>query len=198
MTFTQITLFFFGILAVIFIAMWVHAYLDVRQIRKHLEHLATQLPGEILQKNRFVYPAFQCQKDGRQFNLLFNEVKVGTQNILYLIYSLTASLPHALCFVKKGSFKPIADPVSFDQANGAVLPNMGAPFEARSLQPAWAEQVYHHEGVKTLIHELGSFLSLQLGPDALVIGKPFEGLSDADSKTVLSTVTTLMKLADAL
>jgi len=196
MTLTQITFFFFGILAIIVIAMWVHAYLDRRTIRKHLERLAAQFPGTIVQESS-QYPAFHSHNEGRPFTLLFNEVKVGKQNILYAIYSITAALPHSLLLIKKGAYKPIEDVSSFDKVNGAILQDIETPFEARSLSPEWAARAYR-EGIQPLLNDLGSFLSLQCGPDALVVGKPFEGVEEVDPKIILNTVTALTKLANGL
>jgi hypothetical protein len=198
MTLTQITLFFLGIMAVIVIAMLVHSYLDKRGITKRLRQLTAQYKGVVLQESIFQYPRFHSESGGRRFDLFFDIVKVGRHHILYSIYSITASLPHSLLLVKKDDYKAIADEARFTEENGGVLMDMGLPFEGRSHKPQWAEQVCQQKGINELIHTLDSFSSLQLGPDALVAGKPYEAISDTDPEWVFRSVKGLEKLAYGL
>ncbi len=200
MTLTQITFFFLGVLAVLVTAMMVHTYLDKRTIRKSLNLLTTFPPGErllgaVLQESQFHYPRFHGKRNGRTFDLFFDVVKVGRRHILYSIYSLAASLPHSLLFINKETFKPITNEVGFTEANGALLTQIDLPFQGRSKQPEWAQRACHQGGVKELLQDLHSFSSLQFGPDALVVGKPYEGLSDTDQENVLHHIKTLEKLA---
>jgi hypothetical protein len=194
----QITFFFFGILGVIVLAMFVHSYLDKRRIRKGLDRLTEYFKGRVIQESQLEYPRFSSEREGRKLNLFFNEVKAGRHNILYSIYSITVSLPHSLLLIKKDTYKSIQDEALFRQENGEILAHLDIPYEGRSLHPTWAQQVYDHKGVRELILALTPFSSLQLGPDALVIGKPYEGLSDTDPKIVSQTVKTLEKLAQSL
>ncbi len=195
MTLTQITLFFFGILAVIVTAMGVHSYLDKRSIRQHLNKLKALLPGEVSQESGLEYPRFRSKRNGRTFDLFFNVIKVGRQHILYSIYSLTASLPHSFLLIKKGTFKPLTDEEKFTEATGTLLAELDLPFAGRSKQPGWAEKVCGQGDIKELLRELHSFSSLQFGPDAMVVGKPYEGLIDTDHEKTLHYIETLEKLA---
>ena len=198
MTLTQMTLFFFGVMAVIVIAMLVHSYLDKRKIRKSLYRLTRQYKGTVVQESVFQYPRFYSEKNGRRFDLFFNVVKVGRHYILYTIYSLTASLPSPFLLIKKDSYKAISDESRFTEENGAILHEIDIPFQGRSKQPEWVQKAYKKNGIKELIQALDPFFSVQLGPDALVAGKPYEGLSDIDSEWVVRAVRTLEQLAIGL
>jgi hypothetical protein len=197
MTLTQITLFFLAILCVIVIAMLVHSYLDKKKIKKKLQGLTAHLPGKVFQESHFHYPRFQGEVNGRRFDLFFNVAKVGRHHILYSIYSLAASFPHAMLLVKKDEFRPIANPEGFAEANGPLLPQMDSSFHLYSKEPQWADGVYQSEAVKKAIDQLDEFSSLQIGPDALIAGKPYEGLSDTDSEKTVQAIKTLEQLAAA-
>jgi len=198
MTLTQITIFFLGIFIVVVIAMMVHSYLDKKKIKERLLQLVDPLKGEVSQESAFHYPRFRCQLDGRVFDLFFNIVRVGRHHILYSIYSLAAALPHPLLLIKKDEFRPVADPEIFSKVNGPALANIHTPFQGYSLYPVWAKKTYLAGEVSNLISSLGEFSSLQLGPDALIAGKPYEGLSDADSEKTLQAITLLKKLAQEM
>ncbi len=198
MTLTQITIFFLGILLVIVIAMLVHSYLDKKGIKKSLTRLVAQMPGDVLQESRFHYPRFSTVRGGRQFDLFFNVVKAGRQHILYLVYSMTASLPYPLLLTRKETFKPIANEADFVEANGALLSEVNLPFQARSKHPEWAQKVLYQTDVHELMTALDAFSSLQLGPDALVVGKPYEGPSDTDPEKIIHYAKTLEKLAEIM
>lgn len=201
MTLTQITMYFLGIIVVIIIAMLVHSYLDKKKIKTRLLHLVDPLKGKVSQESSFHYPHFHCNLNGSQgtlpraFDLFFDVVKVGRHHILYSVYSLAATLPHSLLLIKKDEFRPIADPDSFSKSNGSLLDKINAPFQGYSIEPVWAEKVYTTGGVAQLIASLDEFSSLQLGPDALIAGKPYEGLADADSEKTLQAILSLEKLA---
>ncbi|MEK7286189.1 MAG: hypothetical protein AAB035_02695 [Nitrospirota bacterium] len=198
MTLTQITLFFLGILGVIVIAMLVHSYLDKKKIKKRLDQLTETLSGKVIQESRFHYPRFLCEINGRAFDLFFNVVKVGRHHILYSVYALAARLDHTLLLVKKDEFRPLANPETFLTENGSLLPQIHSPFQGYSKESDWAEQIYSVSAINKIISELDQFSSLQLGPDALVVGKPYEGLSDADSEKTIQAIKTLEKLAQAM
>ena len=198
MTLTQITIFFLEILIVIVIAMLAHSYLDKKKIKKRLLSLVDPLKGNVSQESAFHYPRFHCELNGRAFDLFFDIVKTGRHHILYSIYSLTASIPHPLLLVKTGEFRPIADPDSFLKSNGPLLADIDPPFQGYSRTPAWANKVYLTGDVKKFISALDEFTSLQLGPDALIAGKPYEGLSDADSEKTLQAILSLEKLAQEI
>jgi len=198
MTMTQITMFFFQILIAIVIAMIVHSYLDKSKIRKRLLQLVAPLNGHVSQATAFDYPRFRCELNGRTFDLFFNVVQVGRHHILYSIYSLSASLTHPMLLVKRNEFRPVADPEIFAKVNGEPLTTITLPFQGYSLYPVWAKKIYLSGDVSKLISSLDEFSSLQLGPDALVAGKPYEGLADADSEKTLQAIKLLNKLAQEM
>ncbi|MBI3358222.1 MAG: hypothetical protein HY201_05315 [Nitrospirae bacterium] len=195
MSLTQMTLYFLGIVVVIIIAMLAHSYLDKKKIKKRLLQLVDPLKGRVSQDGSFHYPHFHCNLNGRAFDLFFDIVKVGRHHILYSIYSLGAALPHPLLLIKKNEFRPMADPEGFLKSNGSMLDKINAPFQGYSPEPQWAEKIYLTGEVKKSISALDEFTSLQCGPDALIAGKPYEGLSDTDSEKTLQAIVSLEKLA---
>ncbi len=198
MTMTQITLFFLEILIVIVIAMLVHSYLDKKKIKKRLLRLVEPLKGVVFQESAFHYPRFRCQLNGRAFDLFFDIVKVGRHHILYSIYSLAAALPHPMLLIKQNEFRPIDDKDAFLKANGPVVDKINTPFQGYSQTPGWAQKIYSTGEVEKLISSLDEFSSLQLGPDAVIAGKPYEGLADADSEKIQQAVLSLEKLAQEM
>ena len=198
MTLTQITVFFLEILIVIVIAMLAHSYLDKKKIKKKLLDLVDPLKGSVSQESVFHYPRFHCEFNGRAFDLFFDVVKAGRQHILYSIYSLTASVPHPFLLVKKDEFRPIADPERFLKENGPLLADIDPPFQGYSKTPNRAKKTYLTGDTKKFISALNEFTSLQLGPDALIAGKPYEGLSDADSEKIMQAILSLEKLAQEI
>jgi hypothetical protein len=195
MTLTQITIYFLGIIVVIIIAMLVHSYLDKKKIKKKLLLLVDPLKGRVVQDSSFHYPHFHCDVKGRAFDLFFDVVKVGRHHILYAVYSLGTTLPHPMLLIKKDEFRPIADLNHFSKSNGSPLKTICTPFQGYSIEPAWAEKIYATGAVSQTIASLNEFSSLQLGPDALIAGKPYEGLADADPEQTLQAILSLEKLA---
>lgn len=198
MTLSQITAFFLLILSVIGISMVVHSWIDKRRIKKNFLRLAAELQGLVAQENALVYPYFTGDIDGRRFDLFFKVVKVGRQHILYYIYSLKADLPCDLLLLKSEYFKPIKNEETFSGDAGQIIPEAAPNYQLRSLNPEAAREIFEKAGVKEFLSPLDEFSSLQLGPDALVVGKPYDGPSDTEPSHIVRNVETLKNLAKAM
>lgn len=198
MTLTQITFFFLLIISVIGISMVVHSWIDKRRIKKNFLRLATELKGYVVQENRLIYPYFTGDIDGRRFDLFFKVVKVGRQHILYYIYSLKSDVPCDLLLLKSEYFKPIKDEAAFSGNAGQIVPEISPNYQLRSLQPEAAREIFEKAGIKEFLSSLDEFSSLQLGPDALVVGKPYDGPGDTDPAHIVRNVGTLKNLAEAM
>ena len=198
MTLTQITLFFLMILSVIGLSMLVHSWIDKRRIKKNFLRLAAELKGYVVQENALVYPYFTGDIDGRRFDLFFKVVKVGRQHILYYIYSLKSDVPCDLLLFKSDYFKPVKDEATFSGDAGEIVPEVSPRYQLRSLQPAAAREIFEKAGIQEFLSPLDEFSSLQLGPDALVVGKPYDGPADTEPSHIVRNVGTLKNLAEAM
>lgn len=198
MTLTQITMFFLMILSVIGIAMLIHSWIDKGRIRKNLLRLSQQIPGKAAQENPLIYPHFNGEVDGRKFLFFFNVVKAGRKHILYVIYSLGSDITSDLLLLKSTYFKPVANEEQFITQAGELISDLGLPYEIRSKNPEEARQILERAGLKERLPALEEFSTLQLGPDAIVAGKPYDGPSDTEPENILRNVRTMSKLAEAI
>jgi hypothetical protein len=198
MTPTQITFFFLGILAVIGMAMLVHSWIDKGRIRKNFSRLASELSGKVIQENPLVYPRLSGEVGGREFDLFFKVVKAGRQHILYYIYSVKSEISSDLLLLKADFFKPIADEAAVTEQAGGGFSTVDGKYQARSQHPETARRLLAEEEVKFHLISLEEFSSLQLGPDALVVGKPYEGPPDTEPEKIVKIVHALGKLATAM
>jgi hypothetical protein len=198
MTLTQITFFFLGILCVIGIAMLVHSWIDKRRIKRNFLRLTADLSGKIIQENPLIYPRFSGEIGGRQFDLFFKVVKAGRQHILYYVYSVQSELSSDLLLLKADYFKPITDEAGFTETAGGVFPSLEGRYQARSQNPEKARRFLEEDEVRGHLTALDEFSSLQLGPDALVVGKPYDGPPDTEPAHILKNVYALEKLAAAM
>ncbi len=191
MTQLQITGLFLLVISVIATAMVIHAIIDKRRIKKDLHLLLASLKGEIVQENLFVYPRFHGTLSGRELDIFFTVVKVGRQHILYYIVSLTAKITDDLLLLKKACYKPVAN--DFSETAGGLLPEIHPDYEAHSKQPGGANRLL--KAVPLSLPALEEFSSLQLGPDAIVAGKPYDERIDTDAHHILKNVQALATLA---
>ncbi len=193
-----ITIFFLVIISVIGLAMVVHGWIDKKRIRKNLEELRHDFSGKVIQESRFFYPRFSGEIDGRQFDLFFEVVKVGRKHILYYIYSLKSNIKCSLLLLKSDVYKPMASGGEVMKAAGSPLSELKAGYQLRSQNEAEAEAIFDAAAIKERLPALDEFSSLQLGPDALVVGKPYDGLSDTELVNIIKNVRSLMNLAKAM
>ncbi len=193
-----ITLFFFFIIAVIALAMVVHGYIDKRRIRHNFEHLAQNISGKVIQDSRFYYPRFSGEIEGRQVDLFFEVVKVGRKHILYYIYSMKANIHSSLLLLKADAYKKVSAESEAMQSAGAPLDEIKGGYEIRSQNKEEAAAIFEAAAIKERLPALEEFSSLQLGPDALVVGKPYDGLPDTESVNIMKNIRSLVNLAKAM
>src|SRR3569832_501117 len=198
MTLMQITFFFLGIIAVIGLAMLVHSWIDKGRIRKNFSRLTADLSGKVIQENPLVYPRLSGEIGGREFDLFFKVVKAGRQHILYYIYSVKSELTSDLLLLKADYFKPIADEAGLADTAGGAFPGIDGKYQARSQDPKTARRLLEEEEVREQLAALEEFSRLQLGPDALVVGNPYDGPPDTEPEKILNVVHALEKLATAM
>lgn len=194
----EITLFFLAIVGVIGFAQIIHSWIDKGRIKSNFENLRKDLPGEVIQARQLIYPRFIGEIDGRQFDLFFKVVKVGKKHILYYIYSLKSSITYSLLLLKAEAYKPIAVDLEAIKESGSALSKIREGYQIRSKNEAEANTIFEKAGLKERLPALTEFSSLQLGPDALVVGKPYGGPSDTEAHHIMKNVRSLVNLAKAM
>ena len=193
-----ITLFFIAIIGAIAIASFIHSWLDKGRIKKGLNQLAQQISGEVIQANMQAYPRFRGEFEGRQFDLFFEVVKVGRKFILYYIYSLKSDVSCKLLLLRADAYKPVQKEAEAMNEAGKLLPEIDPNYQLRADNESEARAIFEGAGLKERLPHLDEFTSLQLGPDALVVGKPYDGLSDTQPEHILRNVHSLANLAKAM
>ena len=198
MTLFQITLAFMVLMAVIVLAMIVHGYLDKRRIRKSFERIALSLSGTANQENPFVYPRLSGSLHGQSFEVFFQVVKAGRRHLLYLIYSMPIHLGFSLLLLKEKFFRPSVDEAQLTAVSGPVLPKLDDRYLVRSKEQAASMALFERAGLPSCLTPLEEFTSLLIGPDSIVVGKPYEGLPDADPQRIERNLASLKKMAAAV
>ncbi len=194
----NITIFFLIVVSTIGIAQMIHTWIDKGRIRDNFKKLIGKLPGEVIQPNRLDYPRFSGEIEGRHFDLFFKVVKVGRKHILYYIYSLKSDISSSLLLLKADTYKPIRDEPEPLKEAGVALSEIRAGYQLRSQNEAEATAIFEGAGLKERLPALDEFSSLQLGPDALVVGKPYDGPADTEAVNIMRNVRSLIKLAEAI
>ncbi len=201
MTLTQITLFFGAILSAIVCAMFIHSWLDKRGIARNLRKLTPLFSGgegAVIQTHPLVYPCFSGSMGPRQIALFFTVVKVGRQHILYVVYQMTATPRVPLLLIRSGVYKPLVQSGDAVDNMGALLPDMDTRYQVYAASPETARPFFEQGKIGSHLDALSEFTSLQLGPDALVVGKPYDGLSDTLPENLLRNLHALSTLATAM
>jgi hypothetical protein len=198
MTLFGITLAFAMLLAALGSAMIIHSILGKRRIASDFRRVSEPIGGAVSQATVFSFPQIAGRYDGRDASVFFHLAKGEKASIIYLVYTISVKSTMGLFLAKDKYFKPVNDPTKLSRAAGDVVPGLDTRYQVHASDQERARQLFARNGFRDHLNGLEAFPSLVLGPDSLVVGKPFEGAEDTQPETMLKHVRALGKIATEL
>jgi len=195
MTLFGITVAFASLLAVLGAAMIVHSIIGKRRIVTDFKRVSEHIGGTVTQPTIFSFPEVKGHYDGRDASVFFHLAKGEKASIIYLVYTLSAKVGTGLFLAKDRYFKPVNDPTKLSREVGQVLPGLDGRYQVHATDVARTKKWFEEGNLRTHLDGLQPFPSLMLGPDSLIVGKPFEGAEDTVPDTILRHFRVLGKVA---
>ena len=196
----QLTILFTILMASLAMGMLIHTYQSRKKIFRNFQRLSSipgAVKGEAVQKSVFAFPSFEGAAFGKKISAFFHIAEGKQTSVIYFTSTMEVKAAFSI-FLKKEHFYRAVQGARLDKNAGIPVPDIDPRFEIRSHDVEKTRQYFKDPRVIKRLSDLENYPAVQIGPDAVIISKPYDGIKDSRPEAVIGGFEILKDLADAL
>jgi hypothetical protein len=194
-----IPLTFFGLIAVVGLAFFVHGFMNRQKIFADFQELAKKLEGRAGRDNIISYPWFEGHVDGRDLRVFFHTSENHTVSVLNLVSELgIASDAHFVLLQKDGFRKPKPEDLVKLQAEVGPALDIPVPFDVRSPNAEETQRVLSMPPVVNALGEMTPYNQVLVWDGRILFSKQFDGVQETDPAVFQKTLANMVGLCHAI
>lgn len=194
-----IPLTFFGLIAIVGLAFFVHGFMNRQKIFADFQELAKKLDGRAGRDNIISYPWFEGHVDGRNLRVFFHTSENHTVSVLNLVSELgIASDAHFVLLQKDGFRKPKPEDLVKLQAEVGPALDIPVPFDVRSPNAEETQRVLSLPPVINSLGEMVPFNQVLVWDGRILFSKQFDGVQETDPAFFQKTLSNMVGLCHAI
>jgi hypothetical protein len=194
-----IPLTFFGLIAVVGLAFFVHGFMNRQKIFADFQELAKKLDGRAGRDNIISYPWFEGHVDGRDLRVFFHTSENHTVSVLNLVSELgIASDAHFVLLQKDGFRKPKPEDLVKLQAEVGPALDIPVPFDVRSPNAEETQRVLSMPPVVNALGEMTPYNQVLVWDGRILFSKQFDGVQETDPAVFQKTLANMVGLCHAI
>ena len=196
----QLSILFAILMLALALSMFIHTYQSRRKIFSNLQKFSEKdkgIDGKATQKNILSFPSFEGKEFNRKVSAFFHIAEGKQTSVIYFTSSIEVKAPFSV-FVRKESFYRPVQNIRLENHAGKLIPDIDPRFEIRSDDEMRTRQFFRNEQVVKNLAQLENYPAVQLGPDAIIISKPYDGVKDTNPESVANGFELLNELAEAM
>jgi hypothetical protein len=193
---SYIPLTFFGIIAAVGLAFFVHGFVNRQKIFEAFGNLASQLSGQAGRTAIWAYPYLSGTFGGRPVKIFFHTSENHTVSVLNLVIEMGVSSRDTLVLLQKEGFR---DPkpeqkAKLEEEVGPVVPVPGLPFDVRSPESGRALAVLSGSEIRKELASLTQYNQILLWDGTLIASKQFDGVAETLPEQMTGTLNRIQAL----
>ncbi|MHB1563566.1 MAG: hypothetical protein ACYCXP_05645 [Leptospirillum sp.] len=194
-----IPLTFFGLIAVVGLAFFVHGFMNRQKIFADFQELAKKFDGRAGRDNIISYPWFEGHVDGRDLRVFFHTSENHTVSVLNLVSELgIASDAHFVLLQKDGFRKPKPEDLVKLQAEVGPALDIPVPFDVRSPNAEETRRVLSMTPVTNALGEMTPFNQILVWDGRILFSKQFDGVQETNPAAFQKTLSNMVGLCHAI
>jgi hypothetical protein len=194
-----IPLTFFGLIAVVGLAFFVHGFMNRQKIFADFQELAKKLDGRAGRDNIISYPWFEGHVDGRDLRVFFHTSENHTVSVLNLVSERgIASDAHFVLLQKDGFRKPKPEDLVKLQAEVGPALDIPVPFDVRSPNAEEAQRVLSMPPVVNALGEMTPYNQVLVWDGRILFSKQFDGVQETNPAVFQKTLANMVGLCHAI
>jgi len=194
-----IPLTFFGLIAVVGLAFFVHGFMNRQKIFADFQEMSKKLDGRSGRDNIISYPWFEGHVDGRDLRVFFHTSENHTVSVLNLVSELgIASDAHFVLLQKDGFRKPKPEDLVKLQAEVGPALDIPVPFDVRSPNAEETKRVLSMPPVVNALGEMTPFNQILVWDGRILFSKQFDGVQETNPAAFQKTLSNMVGLCHAI
>jgi hypothetical protein len=193
---SYIPMTFFGIIAAVGLAFFVHGFVNRQKIYASFGEIAGRLSGQAGRTAVWAYPFLSGTYDGRPVKIFFHTSENHTVSVLNLVVEMGVSSPDRVLLLQKEGFrdpKPEAK-TKLEEEVGPVVPVPGLPFDIRSQDAGRALSLMAGSEIRKDLSSLTQYNQILLWDGTLIASKQFEGVPETLPEQMIGTLNRILEL----
>ncbi|MEC4682658.1 MAG: hypothetical protein VST70_03135 [Nitrospirota bacterium] len=193
---SYIPLTFFGVIAAVGLAFFVHGFVNRQKIYAAFGTLASKISGQAGRTAIWAYPYLSGTFDGRPVKIFFHTSENHTVSVLNLVVEMGLSSRDTLVLLQKEGFR---DPkpeqkAKLEEEVGPMVPVQGLPFDVRSPESARALAVLSGSEIRKELSALTQYNQILLWDGTLIASKQFDGVAETLPEQMTGTLNRIQGL----
>ena len=195
-----IPLTFFGLIAVVAIAFFMHGFLNRQKIFAFFKEFAQKLNGESSRDHVAAYPWLKGTWNGRSVKVFFHTSENHTVSVLNLVAELEFRSPLRFVLLQKDGFrKPKPEQLQkLEEEVGPVVEVEGFPFDVRSPDSASLPSLLNKAEFRQALSDFSSYNQILFWDGRVMASRQFDGVSEVTPERLSHLVEALSRLVRPL
>ena len=195
-----IPLTFFGLIAVVGIAFFMHGFLNRQKIFVFFREFAQKLNGESGRDHFAAYPWLKGIWNGRVVRIFFHTSENHTVSVLNLVTEMEFKSPLRFILLQKDGFrKPKPDQLQkLEEEVGPILSVEGIPFDVRSPDNIPLSSILANPDFQRALSDFSAYNQILFWDGRVMASRQFDGVPEVTPERLSHLVEALSHLVRPL
>lgn len=192
-----IPLTFFGLIALVGGAFFVHGFLNRQKIFQSFRAFSQSLQGEAGRDHVAAYPWMRGKWKDRDLRIFFHTSENHTVSVLNLVIDLEIRTPRKFVLLQKEGFrKPKPDQLQkLEEEVGPLVGGVDIPFDVRSSEGESTREILSDPVIRKTLAELTGYNQVLVWDGRLMASRQFDGVEEVRPERLEQAVSLLERLS---
>ena len=192
-----IPLTFFGLIAIVGGAFFVHGFLNRQKIFQFFRTFAANLQGDAGRDHVAAYPWMRGRWKDRDLRIFFHTSENHTVSVLNLVIDLETRTSRKFVLLQKEGFrKPKPDQLQkLEEEVGPLVGGVEIPFDVRSPEGEVSRDILSDPGIRKILNELIGYNQILVWDGRLMASRQFDGVDEVTPERLEQAVSLLERLS---
>ncbi|MHB1926843.1 MAG: hypothetical protein ACYCRD_06200 [Leptospirillum sp.] len=191
-----IPLTFFGLIAIVGGAFFVHGFLNRQKIFQYFREFSASLQGDAGRDHVAAYPWMRGKWKDRDVRIFFHTSENHTVSVLNLVIDLETRSPLRFVLLQKEGFrKPKPDQLQkLEEEVGPLVPIPDIPFDVRSPEGESLRARLSSPALRKILAELTGYNQILFWDGRLMASRQFDGVQEVAPDRLSQSISSLERL----
>ncbi|MCL4461009.1 MAG: hypothetical protein M1297_04740 [Nitrospirae bacterium] len=192
-----IPLTFFGLIAIVGGAFFVHGFLNRQKIFQFFRVFSASLQGEAGRDHFAAYPWMRGRWKERDLRIFFHTSENHTVSVLNLVIDMEMRSSRKFVLLQKDGFrKPKPDQLQkLEEEVGPLIEGVDIPFDVRSPEGETVRDLFSDGSLRKILSEMTGYNQILVWDGRIMASRQFDGVDEVTPERLGQAVSLLERLS---